>query len=162
VTGLEFAAGGVWYVLYAVAAFLAVRLSPNRSPALLVMLLACLFTLASAPAGAVTHIEANYWRALVVFLFLVLCHLMIFGAAYKSISLRILLDLYRTPSRKLPAGLVFSRYIEQESFTARIQVMITQGLASYSPDGIILAPRGQRLAAAAGLLQRLYDIKTSG
>jgi hypothetical protein len=162
VTGLEFAAGSVWFVLYAIGTFLAVRLSPNRSPALVVMLLACLFTLASAPVGAVTHIEANYWRALVVFLFLLLCHLMIFGAAYKSISLRILLDLYRAPSRKMSAELVFSRYIEQESFMARIQIIVTQGLASYSSDGIILAPKGQRLAAAVGLLQRLYDIKTSG
>ena len=161
-TGLEVAAGSTWFVLYALAAFLAVRLAPNRSPALIVMLLACLFTLASAPAGAVMPIEANYWRALVVFVFLVLCHLMIFGAAYKSISLRILLDLYRSPSRILPAELIFSRYIEQESFAVRIRVMITQGFASYSREGISLAPRGRRLAAGVGLLQRLYDIKTSG
>lgn len=161
-TVIEFAAGSMWFMLYAFATLIAIRLSPIRSPAVLVVILACLFTIASAPAGALAPVEANYWRALAVFLFLTLSHLMIFGAAYKSISLRILLDLFLAPSGRLPAELVFSRYIEQESFTARIQVMIAQGLASHSRHGITLTPRGRRLAAAVGLLQRLYGIEKSG
>jgi len=162
VTVIEFAAGSMWFMLYAFATLIAIRLSPIRSPAVLVVILACLFTIASAPAGALAPVEANYWRALAVFLFLTLSHLMIFGATYKSISLRILLDLFLAPSGRLPAELVFSRYIEQESFTARIQVMIAQGLASHSRHGITLTPRGRRLAAAVGLLQRLYGIEKSG
>ena len=161
-TAIEFAAGSAWFMLYAVATFFAIRLSPIRSPAVLVVALACLFTLASAPAGALVSVEANYWRALAVFIFLTVCHLMIFGAAYKSISLRILLDLFLAPAGKLPSDLVFSRYIAQESFTARIQVMITQGLASNSRHGIALTDKGRRLASVVGLLQRLYSIEKSG
>lgn len=161
-TAIEFASGAAWFTLYASATFFAIRLSPNRSPTVLVVTLACLFALASVPAGALVSIEANYWRALVVFLFLTLCHLMIFGAVYKSISLRILLDLFLAPLGKLPADLVLSRYIEQESFAARIQVMITQDLASHSPRGITLTRKGRKLAAAVSLLQRLYSIQESG
>lgn len=161
-TAIEFATGGVWFMLYAFATCLAVRLSPDRSPAVLVIALACLFTLASLPAGALAPVEGNYWRALTAFTFLTLCHLIIFGITYKSISLRILLDLSQAPSTRLPADLVFSRYIERESFAARIQVMTTQGLASHSLDGITLTPKGHRLAASAELLQRLYDIQISG
>src|SRR5437667_3230713 len=149
-------------MLYAFATCLALRLSPGRSPAVLIVALACLFTLASLPAGALVPVEANYWRALTAFSFLTLCHLMIFGVTFKSISLRILLDLFQAPSARLPTDLVFSRYIEGESFAARVQVMITQGLASLSRDGIILTPKALSLAASAELLQRLSRIQISG
>jgi hypothetical protein len=158
----ELAVGGAWFALYAVAAGVAIRVWPQRSPAALVVALAWLFALALAPAGALAGLPANYWRALVAFCFFTLCYLMIFGATYKSISLRILLDLARAPSRRLSAEQILSRFVEQESFSARIDAMRAQGLAFASPDGLTLTPRGRRLAVATRLLHRLYRIERSG
>jgi hypothetical protein len=162
VTAVEFAAGAAWFTLYACTAHFAIRLLPERSSALVSLATACVLAAATLPAGAMIGIEANYWRALGVACFLIMSHLMVFGAVYKSISLHILLDLARAPSRRLSAEELFSRYIEQESFEARIQLMIAQGLAVHSRDGIALSPKGYRLAVAARFIQRLYGIERSG
>lgn len=158
----EFLAGGVWFLLYAGTVYVLVRAAPRRSPASIALAAACLFAVGSLPASALTPADGNYWRILAVFVFWTLCYLMAFGATYKSLSLRILWDLYQAPSRRLAMDAVFSRYIENESLEARLQAIVSQGFATASEGGFSLTPRGYRIAVAAQYLQRLYCIENSG
>jgi predicted transcriptional regulator len=161
-TPMEIGAGVLWFLLYAILVFVQIRFFPLRSPAALAVGTACFTAAASIPAALLFSAGANYWHSFVVFTFLALIYLMVFGATYKSISLRILLDLFKAPEKKLLADELFSSYVEQESFQARIKVMIEQGLASQSREGIRLTKKGHRIAGAVESIQRLYNIKTSG
>jgi len=159
---VEILLGAGWYLAYAVAVFTFVRSLPALSPAVLSVVGAMLFTAAAFPVASALPVEANFWRVLVVFCFLVICHLMVFGAVYKSISLRMMLDLLTVPGRRLATDEVFSRYIQGESFEARTQVMIAQGLATPSAAGFSLTAKGRRVARTAQVLQQAFDIDTSG
>lgn len=161
-TTFELGAALMWFALYAAAVFTQIRLSPRRSPALIAVGTAFLAAVASAPVALVAPANANYWHSFIVFSFSTLLYLMIFGATYKSISLRILLDLLRAPERKLSADKLFANYVSQESFHARIEVMVAHGLARRLPEGIHLTPKGRRFASAIEKVQRLYNIESSG
>jgi hypothetical protein len=151
-----------WFALFVLALRTMVRAFPRHSPAAIAMGSACLFLAASLPVAALLPVSANYWRSLAVFGFLTVCCLMVFGAAYKSISLRVLLELSRAPSRRVETRQLLQRYIEGESFEARIGAMTGQGLADKVGEGIGLSRTGRRLAVATDRIQRLYRIEESG
>ncbi len=91
-----------------------------------------------------------------------LCFLMAFGGIYKSISLRILLDLLNRPNRCDRYETILNRYVERESYQGRLRILIGDGLATRVPAGFQLTRKGRRIAAAAHALQRLFKIGTSG
>lgn len=161
-TAGEFGAGLLWFVLYALAVFIGVRLWPRRSPAIIAVGTALLAAVFSLPAAHLLRIDANYWRSLFVFAFFSIVYLMAFGAVYKSISLRMLLDLSRAPARRMRADDLFSHYVGRESFQARIEVMVAQGYAKRSSGGIQLTPKGHRLAVAVESIQGIFRIASSG
>lgn len=159
---MELVAGASWFILYAASVFAAIRLVPRQSPALLAVAAAFLYSAAAFPLAATLPLEGNFWRAMAVFCFLAICYLMLFGAVYKSVSLRMMLDLLHAPSYRLPADEVFSTYILGESFEARTQIMLEQGLATQSREGFSLTAKGGRVARLARALQRTFGIDTSG
>ena len=101
------------------------------------------------------HLSATYW-------FLVLCFLMVFGAVYKSISLRILADLLKQPTRSELYACILGRYIEQESYMSRLEVMMSNGLAVRLPAGFQLTAKGRRIAAIIYTIQQAFNIQRSG
>ena len=159
---LEWWCALAWFVLFVFALRTLVRAFPQRSPAAIAMASACLCLALSLPVGALLPVSANYWRSAAVFGFLTVSCLMVFGAAYKSISLRVLLELSRAPSRRVEARQLLQRYIEGESFDARIDAMTGQGLAARVAEGIRLSQTGRWLAVATDRIQRLYRIEESG
>lgn len=150
-----------WFVVFVVSVSVAIRLQPERSPATLAMGAALLYT-ALMPLAAFLPVDGNIWRALAVFCFLATCYLMIFGAVYKSVSLRMLLDLLQAPARRMPARVLYARYIETESFEARLAVMLHQGLAHADAGAYALTRKGRRLAVIARRLQLAFGIDKSG
>lgn len=161
-TGVEFGAGLLWFVLYALAVLAQVRLSPQRSPAVIAIGTALWAAALSFVAAHLLEADVNYWRSFIVFSFFSIAYLMAFGATYKSISLRILFDLSKAPGGRMRAHELFANYVGQESFQARIEVMMNQGFARRSPEGIQLTPRGRRLAAVIESVQDLFGIESSG
>lgn len=161
-TLVEFGAGLLWFILYALAVFIQVRLWHRRSPAVIAVSTALLAAVLSLPIAFLLRIDANYWRSFFVFSFFSIAYLMAFGATYKSISLRMLLDLSMAPARRIRADALFKHYIGQESFQARIEVMINQGYAKRTSGGIQLTQKGYQLAGAIESIQGLFDIESSG
>ena len=158
----DFGLGLAWFGIYMSAVYASIRLWPQQSPAILAVLMAAGIIALSAVASLGIPLDANYWRVCFTTTFFILIYLMVFGATYKSISLRILNDLWQSGSRRLPVEFIFQRYIEKESFSARVQVMLEHGWATQSAQGITLSAKGQRLARLVRFIQRLYNIEKSG
>jgi hypothetical protein len=161
-TAAELWSGSAWFVLFLLFMQALVRALPRHSPASIAVGSAVLFFALSLPLGLLLPISANYWRALALFGFLTIACLMVFGAVYKSISLRMLLELSRAPARRMPASQLLHRYVERESFEARVRTMIDQGLAVEVESGIALTANGRQLAAATQRVQTFYGIDVSG
>jgi hypothetical protein len=98
----------------------------------------------------------------IVFWFTALLFLMAFGALYKSISLRILLDLLDRPGQAGLYSAILGRYVAAESFESRLAVMQENGFAVLTPAGYALTDKGRRLARLVGALHRLFAIERSG
>jgi hypothetical protein len=128
----------------------------KRSPALIVV----------ASAGvvyvALLAISPAFWPFSAAYGFLTLCVLMLFGALYKSVSLRMLGDLSKTAGHALPEQELLARYIEEDSFGRRVAILLDQGHAERSAEGLALSSKGRRIAAAIARLQQAFAIRASG
>jgi hypothetical protein len=91
-----------------------------------------------------------------------LCVLMLFGALYKSVSLRMLGDLSKAAGWALPEQDLLARYIEEDSFGRRVAILLKEGHAIRTPEGLVLSRKGQRIAAAIYRLQQAFAIRASG
>lgn len=100
-------------------------------------------------------LSASYW-------FLTLCFAMAFGAIYKSISLRILLDLLHRPGRSDTHEAILKRYVQQESYHERVRILVANGMATRERTGFQLTRKGRRLAAAVHTVQMFFRIERSG
>ena len=154
--------GTAGFALYIATVAVLLRLSWGLSPAALACgaaLAAYAFVLAVA---AVISRNANFWTTSVFFWFPTTVFLMGFGAVYKSVSLRILLELLVRPGYAESYSVIMARYVAAESFEKRLAVMRESGLAVASSDGYGLTGKGRLLARIVGALQRLFAIERSG
>jgi len=161
-TGHGFLTGTLGFTVYLVAILGLLRLPIPGSPALVVVGTAIVVYVGTAAAGAALVAPVPFWAMSATYWFLALCFLMAFGAIYKSISLRILLHLLDRPDRAERRDAIMSRYVQTDSYRGRLEVLITQRLATRERAAFRLTPRGQRIAAVAAGCQRLFRIEQSG
>ena len=102
-----------------------------------------------------------YWNAAAIFCFGVMSYVYVFGAVYKSISLRILLDLTRRPARTIAFSDISDRQIP-EIFNERSVILIEGGLVAADGDTFVPTPAGERLAARIARARRLFAIGDTG
>ena len=102
-----------------------------------------------------------YWNATAVFCFGVMSYVYVFGAVYKSISLRILMDLTRRPARTIEFSDVSDRQIPA-IFNERTAILIEGGLVDADGDTFVPTPAGQRLAARIARVRRRFAIGDTG
>ncbi len=107
-------------------------------------------------------IRLMFWPLSATFWFLAICYLMLFGAMYKSVSLRILCDLLERPGRCERQSAILARYIENESFANRIAVLLASSWGIERQGGIELTDKGRKIAAVVGWVQRQFRIERSG
>ena len=157
---VAFGIGGFLFYLAAVAVVL--RLPWALPPARAAIGIALLAYAAAVAAAAVFGRNANFWSVSIVFWFATLLFLMAFGALYKSVSLRILLDLLGRPGHAGLYSAILARYVAAESFESRLTVMQENGFAVATPAGYALTDKGRRLARVVGALHRLFAIERSG
>jgi hypothetical protein len=153
-------AGG--FIIYIALVPLILRILRRSSPA--VSVLACAITIYVALI-ALAIVQAwllYFWAFSATYWFLALCFVMVFGAVYKSISLRILLDLLNREGHADSYEGVLQRYILHESFRDRLQLMVKQRFAVRGSLGISLAPKGRCIAVLVAALQRIFQIERSG
>lgn len=158
----EIALGWAVALAYVVLTGIAIRIAKTRSPASTAIVTGLCVYLFSACIFALSAGPLSFWSFSIAYGFGAVCFLMVFGAVYKSISLRILLHLLNSPGRCASASTLMGDYVRQDSFERRIEVAVDSGLAKRQDGRIALRQKGRRLALAADILQRFFAIRHSG
>jgi hypothetical protein len=157
----SFIAGLAGFMTYLLCACWLLRIWPGK-PAQVVINLA----VAAYPAVLLVAIllggRISFWIYSAIYSSLTLIFLMAFGAIYKSISLRILLDLYNSPNRAERYDAILNRLVQEESFGARLDVMQSSGFVRRVGDRYVLQDKGDRLARRVRALQDVFGIERSG
>jgi hypothetical protein len=156
-----FIQAGASVLLWLAVVFILLRVA-RRSPALIVTVSAALVYVAVLVVSSAFPARLAFWPFSAAYGFLTLSLLMVFGALYKSVSLRMLGDLSKVPGHALPEQELLARYIEEDSFGRRVAILLDQGHAERTADGLGLSIKGRRVAAAVHRLQRAFAIRASG
>ena len=155
--------GGICgFAVYFVVVVCLLRLLQRKAPALVAITASVLVYVAVLVIVMLSDWVVMFWYLSATYWFLVLCFLVVFGAVYKSISLRILFDLLNRPARSELYARILEHYIEQESYMSRLQVMMSNGLAVQLPTGFQLTEKGRRIAATVRAIQQAFNIQRSG
>ena len=161
-TATDALAGAGLFAIYVAVSALLQRAVPSWSPAL-ISLGAVVSASLAGPLGAYfLRLPINLWRALAVYGFLALCFLMVFGAVYKSISLRMLLELWRAPAHRLSYAELLEQYVALESYQHRLGVILSARLATFSERRYVRTAQGRRIASMVRAIHRCYAIDQSG
>ncbi len=102
-----------------------------------------------------------YWPAAAVSGFGAVCWLFAFSAVYKSVSLRILTQLARTPGNALSLESITGEHVRPE-FAARVAVLVRMGCAEETAEGYTITGKGSETARRIALIQRACGIEQSG
>ena len=137
------------------------RAMPALSPVVILAFAAVMAHAVSSLLGAMLIHPFLYWNAAAIFCFGVMSYIYLFGAVYKSISLRILLDLTRRPARTIEFSDISDRQIP-EIFNERGVILIEGGLVDADGETFVPTPAGQRLAARIARVRRLFAIGDTG
>jgi hypothetical protein len=156
-----FVLAGAGVLLWLAAVLVLLRVM-RRSPALIVIGAAALVYVLLLVAATVMPVRVVFWPFSAAYAFVTLCLLMVFGALYKSVSLRMLGDLSKVAGHAMPEQELLARYIEEDSFGRRVAILLEQGHAERTAEGLRLSDKGRRIAAAIHLLQRAFAIRASG
>ena len=150
------------FMLFVVGVALALRALRRSEPALIVMSLGLGIFLLAIPSLLFAGRSINLWAFTVSYWFFTVSFLMIFGALYKSISLRILRDLLEKPDRFERYNTILARYVAEESYQSRLEVIRERRLAVQTGNRYALTARGQHIARWVRTMQNLFGIKRSG
>lgn len=154
-------AGVAGFISYLLVSMVLLRRS-SASPAAVVTLTALAMYPATLAATLLLGWTVAFWPFSAIYWCLSLIFLMIFGAVYKSISLRILLDLLERPGRSDDYAAVLQRYVSEESFERRLRVMLDAGFAARDANGFRLTEKGRRIATIVRGVQAAFAIEASG
>jgi len=150
------------FAAFVVAFLVVMRISSRPQPATTAIGLA----IAMHPVALALLLAAGRTVNFVVFsisyCFFTLCFLMVLGAVYKSISLRILLDLAGSPQRSAGYDDVLQRYIVAESYLDRLELIRAKRLVSVDGNRLSLGYLGLRIARTVQAIQNLFRIEHSG
>ena len=156
-----FVSAGVGALLWLLVVLVLLRVT-RRSPALVVTGSATLVYVIVLIASSAFVTRLAFWPFSSAYGFLTLSLLMVFGALYKSVSLRMLGDLSKVSGHAVPERELLAHYIEEDSFGRRVAILLDQGHAERGADGLRLSIKGRRFAAAIHRLQRAFAIRASG
>jgi Na+-transporting NADH:ubiquinone oxidoreductase subunit NqrB len=138
---------------------IASRVAKSRSPATILCLsslgvygLGLLFFIAFDISVKFFDFSSSYW-------FFSFSMMMVFFAVYKSISLRMMLDLENKPAT---LELILAEYIQQESYKERLNILIQNGFVDSTPQGYQLSLKGKKYATVILYIQKIFNINQSG
>ena len=103
----------------------------------------------------------EYWPAAAVNGFGAVVWLFAYSAVYKSVSLRILGEINRSPGHALPLATITEQYVRPE-FESRVVVLVRMGCARETARGYEVTRKGTDVASWIAVVQWLFGIGTSG
>lgn len=154
--------GATAFAAYVIVVLLLLRAVRKNEPTFIVLFSALLVFPLSITVWFLLQMQINFWVFSTAYWFLVLCFLMGFGAVYKSLSLRMLLELLEKPDHTHSAEEFRQEYIFGDSFHHRLQLIVDQGLAERHDGSLSLTVRGKKWAEAIIGVQRAFGITRSG
>jgi hypothetical protein len=162
---MSFAVGLIAVVAFALLApamqFMArVRAWP-LAPVVLLALAAVVSHLLGVLLGVSIVPQFRYWDAASIFGFGVMGYVFAFGAAYKSVSLDILLGLVDRPGRTAPLSDVVDRQVP-DLFRGRTKILIDGGLVEQVDSRFAATAAGQTMASRIGRLRHAFGIGNTG
>jgi len=158
----ELPIGLAGFALYLATTAVLLRQSWAHSPARIVTGAALLVYVAVVGSTVLFDRGGNFWMLSTFYWFPAVVFLSVFGAVYKSISLRILMNLLARPEHAELYSAVLARYVETESFEKRLDAMLDNSFAVLVPEGYQLTNEGRRLMRGLSTLQRIFSIAKSG
>ncbi|RDI48143.1 hypothetical protein [Aquicella lusitana] len=153
----------ICFGIYLILTPLLLRLTRNISPSMLVCGHALLIYIFALGLIAIKGLSINFFSFSSFYWFLTLSFLMIFGAIYKSISLRMMLHLLKKPDYTDEYNEILKNYIRNQSYQNRIDILIEkEWIEKYDDVSFKLTKNGQRFARKLLMMQQLFYIKESG
>ena len=80
----------------------------------------------------------------------------------KSISVRILIDLFENDNHAIDYLEILDNYLLKDSFYRRVDILISNGMISFSDNYLSLTKKGKKFIYPITLIQKLFQIKLSG
>ena len=80
----------------------------------------------------------------------------------KSVSVRILTDLLNSNQKELEYNYLLNDYLTQESFSNRINVLLSRNLIIKKTNKYELTKQGRRVVSMYIKIQKLFLVKNSG
>ncbi len=155
-------AGFVLFMCYIMCLLIALRIFSQISPTIIVCLLAWLvYFFGLFVASALVHpiyffiFSATYWCFSLIFL-------MIFGAVFKSISLRMMQHLFHQSGKMDSYHSLLARYIKKQSYTERLKILLEKKMIEEKKSSYYLTNKGRSIAAKIYSLQKIFSIQESG
>lgn len=96
--------------------------------------------------------SSSYW-------FFTFSMMMVFFAVYKSISLRMMLNLENAASS---LETILSEYIQQESYTERLNILVKNKFITKTSKGYVISSKGETYARIILSIQKIFKIEQSG
>ncbi len=88
---------------------------------------------------------------------------MIFGAVYKSISLRMMLHLLQQPNKTDGYQVILADCIKNQSYAQRLEILLDKQMIVEQLDGTYhLTQKGRSIASKIHSLQQFFAIQESG
>lgn len=151
----------VVFVLLAPCLQLIARAQAWSSPVILLAIAAVVSHLLGVMLGVSTLTQFRYWDAASIFGFCVMGYVFAFGAAYKSVSLDILLGLADRPDRTASLSDVVDRQVP-DLFRGRTSILIDGGQVERVDSRFAATAAGQIMASRIGWLRRAFGIGDTG
>ena len=133
----------------------------SLAPVILLALAAVLSHMFGVLLGVLALAKFHYWDAASIFGFGVMAYVFAFGAAYKSVSLDILLGLVDRPGRTAPLADVVERQVP-DLFHGRTRILVDGGLVEQRDAGFAATVAGQTMARRIGRLRQAFGIGSTG
>ena len=149
------------FIVYVIFLMSALRLARRTAPAVLAVGCA-VGTYGVLICAAAFTVTFRFWPVSAFYWFFVIAFLMVFGAVYKSISLRILSELFDRPHHSEHYDAIRKRYIERSSFTERTRILRSLGWADENGERLVLTEKGLRIARGVRAVQLLFGMDRSG
>lgn len=152
-----------FFGIYLITILCALRIVKEKSPAVLVCGSAILIYIFGLMVIYCMGWAINFFSFSSTFWFLSISVLMIFGAVYKSISLRMMLHLLNQPAKTDTYDAILENYIKNQSYTNRVDILLEKNMIQKEDETLYcLTNKGKFFASLLGGIQQTFSIKESG
>lgn len=163
VQGYGFFQGVFWAFTCMVWVIIAARLRPGWDPTSTATLSFCAVMMLGIAVCAFLGPRFSILIFMGAYAFPSLIFLALFGAIYKSLTLRMLLKIYDCERHQELYSRLFDEYLVGDGFCNRINLLIANNLTVINGQGeLILTEKGCRLAKSVCFIQKILSIAKSG